>query len=46
MKSLTNYINEKLIINKDYIEFKITPKSFDKLRNIIVDRYKKLGPGT
>ena len=46
MKTLNQYIKEKLIINKDYIEFKITPKSFDKLRNIIVDRYKKFGPGT
>ena len=46
MKPLNQYIQEKLIINKDYIEFKITPKSFDKLRNIIVDRYKKFGPGT
>ena len=46
MKTLNQYIKEKLIINKDYIEFKITPKSYNELRKIIEDRYKKLGPGT
>ena len=46
MKTLNQYIKEKLIINKDYIEAKIVIKSFDELRNIIVDRYNKLGPGT
>ena len=47
MKSLNQYIKEKLIINKDYIDVKMyRPKSFDELRNIIEDRYDKLGPGT
>ena len=45
MKSLNQYIQEKLIINKDYKEVKIVVKSFDELRKIIEDRYKKLGPG-
>ena len=46
MKTLNQYIQEKLIINKDYREAKIVVKSVDKLRKIIEDRYKKLGPGT
>ena len=47
MKPLNKYIQEKLIINKDYSDGKIYhPKSFDELRNIIEDRYDKLGAGT
>ena len=46
MKTLNQYIQEKLIINKDYRDNKIVVKSFDELRKIIVDRYYKLGPGT
>ena len=46
MKTLNQYIKEKLIINKDYIEVKIVVKSFDELRKIIEDRYDKLGAGT
>ena len=46
MKSLNQYIKEKLIVNKDYQDAKIVIKSFDELRKIIEDRYKKLGPGT
>ena len=46
MKSLNQYIQEKLIINKDYRDAKIAVKSFDELRKIINDRYNKLGPGT
>ena len=46
MKTLNQYIKEKLIINKDYREAKIVVKSFDELRNIIEDRYNKLGEGT
>ena len=46
MKTLNQYIKEKLIINKDYRDSKIVVKSFDELRKIIEDRYKKLGPGT
>ena len=46
MKSLHQYIKEKLIINKDYNDGKILVKSFDELRKIIENRYKKLGAGT
>ena len=58
MKTLTKYLNEKLIIfpsqvdekliiNKDYKSpYTCVPKSFDELRKIIEDRYNKLGPGT
>ena len=46
MKKLNQYIQEKLIINKDYHDNKIVVKSFEELRQIIEDRYKKLGPGT
>ena len=47
MKSLNQYIQEKLIINKDYRDGKMYhPESFDELRKIIEDRYDKLGPGT
>ena len=46
MKSLTNYIFEKLIVNKNYKPYTYAPKSFDELRKIIEDRYEKLGPVT
>ena len=56
MKSLVNYISErlvinqrfdeKLIINKDYKDAKIVVKSFNELRKIIDDRYDKFGAGT
>ena len=46
MKLSNQHILEYLIINKDYRDNVITVKSFDELRNIIVDRYIKLGPGT
>ena len=57
MKSLRNYISEKLIINQQFNEklvinknyndpYTYSPKSFKKLRKIIEDRYDKLGPGT
>ena len=46
MKSLNQYIQEKLIINKDYRDGKIIVKSFDELRKIIKDRYDKFGAGT
>ena len=46
MKQLSTYIQEKLIINKDYRESKTVPKSFSELRRIIIDRYDKLGAGT
>ena len=46
MKSLNQYIKEKLIVNKNYKDASVSPKSFDELRKIIEDRYDKLGPGT
>ena len=46
MKQSNQHILETLIINKDYREAKIVVKSFDELRQIIEDRYYKLGPGT
>ena len=46
MKTLNQYIQEKLIVNKDYRDAGLSPKSFDELRKIIDDRYDKLGPGT
>ena len=46
MKTLNQYIKEKLIINKDYHDDMIVVKSFDELRKIIDYRYDKLGPGT
>ena len=46
MKQLSTYIKEKLIINKNYNDSSISPKSFNELRKIIEDRYDKLGPGT
>ena len=40
-------VDEKLVINKDYNDpYTCAPTSWDKLRNIIEDRYYKLGPGT
>ena len=46
MKTLNQYIKEKLVINKDYRDNTIVVKSFDELRKIIEDRYNKLGTGT
>ena len=46
MKTLNQYIKEKLIINKDYHDTMIVVKSVNELRKIIEDRYIKLGPGT
>ena len=58
MKSLTKYLNEKLIIfpsqvdekliiNKTYKDiYTCAPTSCNELRKIIDDRYNKLGPGT
>ena len=46
MKSSNQHILETLIINKDYRDAGLSPKSFDELRKIIEDRYIKLGPGT
>ena len=46
MKQLNQYIQEKLIINKDYHDNMIVVKSFDELRKIIEQRYEEYGPGT
>ena len=46
MKSSNQHILETLIINKDYCDASISLKSYNELRKIIEDRYKKLGPGT
>ena len=46
MKSSNKHMLEYLIINKDYRDVGISPKSFYELRNIIEDRYDKLGTGT
>ena len=47
MKSLNQYIREKLIINKNYSGINIgAPRTFDELKEIIDDRDDKLGPGT
>ena len=58
MKTLTKYldeklvifpsqVDEKLVINKDYKDlYTCEPKTFEELRKIIEDRYKKFGPGT
>ena len=46
MKALNQYMQEKLIVNKNYNQYIYVPKSFKELRKIIKDRYEKLGPGT
>ena len=46
MKTLNQYIQEKLIVNKNYNPYTYAPKSFDELRKIIEDRYDEFGSGT
>ena len=47
MKTLTKYLNEKLVVNKDYnYSYTFVPKSLEELKKIINDIYDKLGPGT
>ena len=58
MKSLTKYLNEKLVIFPSQVDEKLVinkyyknpytcnPASLEELRKIIEDRYNKLGPGT
>ena len=46
MKNLTEYLYEKLVVNKNYNPYTYVPKSFNELRKIIEQRYKEQGPGT
>ena len=47
LHSLNEFIQEKLVINKNYKNAYIYfPKTFKELRNIIKQRYKEQGPGT
>ena len=46
MKSLTNYIEEKLVVNKNYDSYQYHPTTWEELREIIEKRYKEFGPGT
>ena len=46
MKTLIQYISEKLIVNKNYKQHIYFPKSWKELRELIVDRFEKFGPGT
>lgn len=46
MKSLNTYIQEKLIINKNYNTVKYHPTTWNELRQIIEQRYEEQGPGT
>ena len=46
MKALSNYILEKLVINKNYKSDKIVPKDPKDLYDIVHERIKKEGPGT
>ena len=45
MKSLINYVSEKLIINKNYNTYKYSPKTPKELRQIILNRYEEQGRG-
>lgn len=46
MKPLNKYIEEKLIVNKNYNTYQYYPTTWKELRHIIEERYKELGPGT
>lgn len=46
MKSLTNYISEKLIINKKYNIYQYCPKTINEFRQYLENIYKEQGPGT
>lgn len=51
MKRLITYVQEKLLINKDFnkkkgINITYFPKDSDELKNIIIDRLYNIGPGT
>ena len=39
-------VNEKLVVNKDYMKYNYNPKTPDELIEIIKERYGDLGPGT
>ena len=46
MKPLNKYIEEKLIVNKNYNTYQYYPTTWKELRHIIEERYIELGPGT
>ena len=46
MKNLKQYIQEKLVVNKNYDPYKYHPKTWNELRQIIEQRFEELGPGT
>lgn len=47
MKPLNKYIEEKLIVNKNYKQiYSYAPTSWGDLRQIIDERFEKFGPGT
>lgn len=43
---LNEYLNEKLVINKNYNQYTCVPKSCEELREIIEQRYIEQGSGT
>lgn len=45
MKSLSQHIEEKLLINKNFKNVTIV-ETWDELRKLVRQRYKELGPGT
>lgn len=46
LHSLNEYLNEKLIVNKNYNPYTCAPKSCEELREIIEQRYIEQGSGT
>ena len=46
MKTLNTYIQEKLVVNRNYKTYKYHPKTPDELRQLIIDRFEELGTGT
>ena len=45
MISLNNYIQEKLVVNKNYKSYTTCPTTWKELRQIIEDRFEEQGPG-
>lgn len=47
MKNLKQYIEEKLLVNKNYKNvYSYNPETWDELRQIVKDRFKEQGVGT